>query len=1210
MSSAATPLLGEESEGMSPPLATRSRLLNVPRRDAHRSRSVSASKRLKPSPVWILCLCAIAAISTSGTAAPRVELYTRTVCASHGLDPAECNTPEVSAAAAELMATLMTLSGALAMLTAAWWGSLSDSYGRIGVLGFNVLGLMLSDVGFLTVCHFWQSLPGTYWWFAVGPVCEGLVGGISVASIVMHAYISDCCEPAARSRAFSLLMGIIFVGMSIGPILTGYIMRSTGLILPVFYATATIDLIVTLGVWFVIPESLSQEEMQHRRALRKAASQAMSPLKRLASSFDFISPLALLLPHRTEHSTSKKSIDWTMTILGCAFGFGTLVQASTVQQIQYAYYAMKWSSDMVSYWLGCAHIVRAVYLTMIFPTVMKLFSYLWTSSRRFTPSDTGNLPSEDAERAQAGPLTNAKSHAASVDLFLARAALVTDAVFYALCFTTDSGKLFAVFSISVSFGQSFAPTMQSVALSLYEKRGGRDTGRLLGALTVVSAFSSHIIGPAVFGMTYAQTVATVPGAFYLVCCASVVAGLLLRATVSRPLRPQPRATSRDPLLRSRAQQSQPRSRPRPPHLSHSTTDSIGQLPGPADLLNPSSSLVSEEQVELLHEFVHPHHGAEETLVNDAAFGEEQGFAKDDGDENAWMMQRPWWRRPSPYWFLAFIPFTAIAMGITVAAKIELFTYLVCLAIQPTVSPDHGLTFCGDVAPSQGVCKTDPVVAAGVAKLTTLMTTSGGIIACMTTAWWGSLSDRVGRIRILGCAVIGLLIADLTFLAVFWFYDYLPGGYWFLMLGPLCEGLLGGRHLLSATVHAYFADTSPPHLRSRLFSLDLGLMFTGIALGPALGGVLVRVTGSFMIVFYISAIIHLIYALLLWFIIPESLSPKKMQDARQRYKLDIEEYKAAHAEGGILVFLQRIFSFLSPISLFFPVDLNKGGNPAKGKRWDWSLMLIAAAYTFVIANLGMYLFTIQYMSTVYGWSTENINYWFSSVGVSRAVFLTLILPTIIRIFKPKPVQLPVEPVEPLSPTTTSTFPQPPEAQRAASQERATAAAVTAHKTAKFDLALARGSVFVDILTMLAMLASSSGAASLGMGFMPAVHSVALALYQRRGGRDRAPGAELGVVGPFVYGLTYARTVGTFPKMIFVLATCSLTLAFVLVMCVRLPEGDLAGRTDEEERQPLVAGENEDEDEDDRRRDTLVGAPEPLVVVDDGEGRAVVKPVPEV
>lgn len=35
---------------------------------------------------------------------------------------------------------------------------------------------------------------------------------------------------------------------------------------------------------------------------------------------------------------------------------------------------------------------------------------------------------------------------------------------------------------------------------------------------------------------------------------------------------------------------------------------------------------------------------------------------------------------------------------------------------------------------------------------------------------------------------------MNFLSVFWFYDYIPGGFWFLLLGPIIEGLLGGEAL--------------------------------------------------------------------------------------------------------------------------------------------------------------------------------------------------------------------------------------------------------------------------------------------------------------------------------------------------------------------------------------------------------------------------------
>ena len=56
-----------------------------------------------------------------------------------------------------------------------------------------------------------------------------------------------------------------------------------------------------------------------------------------------------------------------------------------------------------------------------------------------------------------------------------------------------------------------------------------------------------------------------------------------------------------------------------------------------------------------------------------------------------------------------------------------------------------------------------------------------------------LSDCYGRTRVLSCAVIGVLVMDLNFLSVFWFYNYIPGGYWFLVIGPVVEGAMGGKH---------------------------------------------------------------------------------------------------------------------------------------------------------------------------------------------------------------------------------------------------------------------------------------------------------------------------------------------------------------------------------------------------------------------------------
>lgn len=37
----------------------------------------------------------------------------------------------------------------------------------------------------------------------------------------------------------------------------------------------------------------------------------------------------------------------------------------------------------------------------------------------------------------------------------------------------------------------------------------------------------------------------------------------------------------------------------------------------------------------------------------------------------------------------------------------------------------------------------------------------------------------------------MIMTDINFIVVFRFYKVLPGGYWFILLGPVLDGLLGG-----------------------------------------------------------------------------------------------------------------------------------------------------------------------------------------------------------------------------------------------------------------------------------------------------------------------------------------------------------------------------------------------------------------------------------
>ena len=58
---------------------------------------------------------------------------------------------------------------------------------------------------------------------------------------------------------------------------------------------------------------------------------------------------------------------------------------------------------------------------------------------------------------------------------------------YVLVVCSTSGLMFALATALGALGMGFAPAVQSVALTLYHRRGERDTGKLFGAMSVVQA---------------------------------------------------------------------------------------------------------------------------------------------------------------------------------------------------------------------------------------------------------------------------------------------------------------------------------------------------------------------------------------------------------------------------------------------------------------------------------------------------------------------------------------------------------------------------------------------------------------------------------------------------------------------------------------------------------------------------------------------------
>lgn len=125
-------------------------------------------------------------------------------------------------------------------------------------------------------------------------------------------------------------------------------------------------------------------------------------------------------------------------------------------------------------------------------------------------------------------------HSPLFDLNLARASLLGDIVSYASMGLTQSPLLFGLSSGFGALGVGFNPAVQSVALALYARRGGIETGKLFGALSLIQAISSQILAPFIYGIVYVNTVAIYPRMVFFVSVAALSTSYCLLSLVRLP----------------------------------------------------------------------------------------------------------------------------------------------------------------------------------------------------------------------------------------------------------------------------------------------------------------------------------------------------------------------------------------------------------------------------------------------------------------------------------------------------------------------------------------------------------------------------------------------------------------------------------------------------------------------------------------------------
>lgn len=273
-------------------------------------------------------------------------------------------------------------------------------------------------------------------------------------------------------------------------------------------------------------------------------------------------------------------------------------------------------------------------------------------------------------------------------------------------------------------------------------------------------------------------------------------------------------------------------------------------------------------------------------------------------------------------------------------------------------------------------------------------TIAAVLGMLTTASYGSLSDRRGRRRtLLTCSVFHALGDVGLFLCVYFAATISP---YCVLVSAVFKGCGGYISAVVAGQNSYVADCTNPEDRSRYLGWNFATYHLGTAAGPILSGVLVSRLNQMDLVFVISTSLWVTYFLYTYFVLPESNANCELAD------IDAERSDRAESVDGKSdekrSWMGQIYdTTIEPLAIILPsrtkgtsFDVLDGTTEAK-RHWDVCIAGVVIGLTlFSTGSMGMLPLYTDY---VLHWGPLKASLLMSVDAGASAVSLTFIFPAL-------------------------------------------------------------------------------------------------------------------------------------------------------------------------------------------------------------------------